>query len=184
MPTTVVADADNEHVSKLLEPYIQSGALNFLFGSGASFPAIATAGNIEGEIDAHLQAGEDEVAEKKSFAFLETINAVNRALLNGIPDANAVTVRERYQRFIQYLTACYSPGSRNCLRGRPWYSPPLRLVPRDRRCGRTGRRSKRWLRLFRAALGPAVRTGAIFLIVSTGPAARWAAAPRCPLSTW
>lgn len=103
MPTTVVADANNEHVSKLLEPYIQSGALNFLFGSGASFPAIATAGNIEAEIDAHLQAGEDEAAEKKSFGFLETINAVNRALLNGTPDANAATVRERYQRFIQIL---------------------------------------------------------------------------------
>jgi hypothetical protein len=30
MPTTVVADADNENVSKLLEPYIQSGALAVL----------------------------------------------------------------------------------------------------------------------------------------------------------
>jgi hypothetical protein len=103
MPTTVVADANNENVSKLLEPYIQSGALNFLFGSGASLPAIATAGNVEAEIDAHLQAGEDGAAEKKSFAFLETINAVNRALLNDTPDANSAAVRERYQRFIQIL---------------------------------------------------------------------------------
>lgn len=104
MPNTLVADANNnEHVSNFLEPYIQSGALNFLFGSGASFPAIATAGNIEAEIDAHLQAAEDEAAEKKSFVFLETINAVNRALLNGTPDVNTATVRERYQRFIQIL---------------------------------------------------------------------------------
>lgn len=103
MPTTVVAEANNQNVSKFLEPYIQSGALNFLLGSGASFPAIATAQNIEAEIDAHLQAGEDDAAEKKSFAFLETINAVNRALLNDTPDADAATVRERYQRFIQIL---------------------------------------------------------------------------------
>lgn len=103
MPTTVVADADNEHVSKFLEPYVQSGALNFLIGSGASFPAIATAGNIEAEIDGHLQTGDDEAAEKKSFAFLEAINGVNRALLNGTPDANAGIVRDRYQRFIQIL---------------------------------------------------------------------------------
>jgi len=82
MPMTVVADANNGHVSKLLEPYIQSGALNFLFGSGASFPAIATAGNIEAEIDAHLQAGEDEAAEKKSFA-------LSRQRLAGVPSASA-----------------------------------------------------------------------------------------------
>lgn len=100
---TVVADADNQNVSKLLEPYIQSGALNFLFGSGASFPAIATAGNIEAEIDADLLLGLDEDADKKSFAFLEAINAVNRELLAGAPGADAIAVRERYQRFVGIL---------------------------------------------------------------------------------
>ncbi|MGX1691569.1 SIR2 family protein [Brevundimonas naejangsanensis] len=100
---TVVADADNHNVSKLLEPYIQSGALNFLFGSGTSFPAIATAGNIEAEIDADLLLGLDEDADKKSFAFLEAINAINRAFLAGAPGADAVAVRERYQRFVGIL---------------------------------------------------------------------------------
>lgn len=100
---TVVADADNQNVSKLLEPYIQSGALNFLFGSGASFPAIATAGNIEAEIDADLLLGLDEDADKKSFTFLEAINAINRQFLAGAPDADAIAVRERYQRFVRIL---------------------------------------------------------------------------------
>ena len=100
---TVVADADNQNVSKLLEPYIQSGALNFLFGSGASFPAIATAGNIEAEIDADLMLGLDEDADKKSFTFLEAINAINRQFLVGAPGADAIAVRERYQRFVRIL---------------------------------------------------------------------------------
>lgn len=100
---TVVADADNQNVSKLLEPYIQSGALNFLFGSGASFPAIATAGNIEAEIDADLLLGLEEDADKKSFAFLEAINAINREFLAGAPGADAIAVRERYQRFAGIL---------------------------------------------------------------------------------
>lgn len=100
---TVVADADNHNVSKLLEPYIQSGALNFLVGSGASFPAIATAGSIEAEIDADLLLGLDEDADKKSFTFLETINAINLELLGTAPGADAVAVRERYKRFVRIL---------------------------------------------------------------------------------
>jgi hypothetical protein len=100
---TVVADADNQNVSQLLEPYIQSGALNFLFGSGASFPAIATAGNIEAEIDADLLLGLDEEADKKSFTFLEAINELNRQILAGTPGADAIAVRECYQRFVRIL---------------------------------------------------------------------------------
>jgi hypothetical protein len=100
---TVVADADNQNVSELLEPYVQSGALNFLFGSGASFPAIATAGNIEAQIDADLVLGLEEDADKKSFAFLEAINAINRQFVVGVPSPNAATVRERYQRFVRIL---------------------------------------------------------------------------------
>ncbi|MCX7587776.1 SIR2 family protein [Phenylobacterium sp. 58.2.17] len=103
MAKTVVADPDNGNVSKLLEPYIQSGAINFLLGSGASFPAIATAGNIEAEIDALLMLGDNEDADKKSFAFLEAINAVNRDLLSGTSGPDAVAVRESYQRFIRIL---------------------------------------------------------------------------------
>ncbi len=100
---TVVADADNQNVSKLLEPYIQSGALNFLFGSGASFPAIETAGDIEAQIDAYLLLGLEEDADKKSFAFLEAINAINREFLTGAPGDDAVAVRERYRRFVGIL---------------------------------------------------------------------------------
>jgi len=103
MVKTVVTEPDNANVSKLLEPYIQSGALNFLLGSGASFPAIATAGNIEAEIDAHLLLGDDEEADKKSFAFLEAVNTVNRDLLSGASGADAVAVRESYQRFVRTL---------------------------------------------------------------------------------
>jgi hypothetical protein len=48
-----IAD-DNQPAPKLLEPYLQSGNLSFLIGSGASYPAIKTAGNIEAEINSLL----------------------------------------------------------------------------------------------------------------------------------
>ena len=38
---------DLEKIAQLLERYIQSAHLNFLFGSGASIPAIQLAGTVE-----------------------------------------------------------------------------------------------------------------------------------------
>lgn len=69
--------ADGESTSKLLESYIQSGNINFLIGSGASFPAIKTAGNIEAEIDKLLVEGKEDDASRRCLAFLEEIDAVH-----------------------------------------------------------------------------------------------------------
>jgi hypothetical protein len=104
MANSMVAEPDNANVCKVLEPYIQSGALNFLIGSGASFPAIATAGNIETEIDTLILLDEEEEADKKSFEFLEAINVVNRKLLTGVAgSANDEAVKANYQRFVRTL---------------------------------------------------------------------------------
>ena len=56
MTEIVSIAADNEPAGKFLEPYFQSGNLSFLVGSGASAPAIKTAGAIESEINTLLAA--------------------------------------------------------------------------------------------------------------------------------
>ncbi|MCR4266790.1 SIR2 family protein [Nitratireductor sp. ZSWI3] len=69
--------ADGESTSKYLESYIQSGNINFLIGSGASFPAIPVAGNIETEIDTLLANGDEEAASCRCLTFVEQIDAVH-----------------------------------------------------------------------------------------------------------
>jgi hypothetical protein len=59
MPEIVNLNSENEPAAQFLEPYLQSGNLNFLIGSGASAPAIKTAGNIEADINALLAANND-----------------------------------------------------------------------------------------------------------------------------
>lgn len=77
MADIVDVTADNESTAKFLQSYIQSGNMNFLIGSGASFPAIATAGNIEGEINTLLAGGDQEQASRKCLEFIEQIDTVH-----------------------------------------------------------------------------------------------------------
>ena len=60
-------------VARVLERHIQSAHLNFLFGSGASIPAIQLAGTIEYEIDKHLANSEDHQANRKALDFIEEL---------------------------------------------------------------------------------------------------------------
>lgn len=94
-----IAD-DNQPAPKFLEPYLQSGNLNFLIGSGASYPAIKTAGNIEVEINDLLAANKDDEANKKAFEFLRTISVANKSLTTYGFNANIGKVRQRYVAFL------------------------------------------------------------------------------------
>lgn len=69
----VVEINDPEKIAKLLERYIQSAQLNFLFGSGASMPAIELAGTVEQEINDHLTVAEHDEANKKALTFIEDL---------------------------------------------------------------------------------------------------------------
>ena len=60
-------------MARLFERYIQSAHLNFLFGCGASTPAIQLAGNVEQEIDQHLAASELDQANEKALTFIEEL---------------------------------------------------------------------------------------------------------------
>jgi hypothetical protein len=94
-----IAD-DNQPALKFLEPYLQSGNLSFLVGSGASYPAITTAGNIEAEINSLLAASKDNEADKKCFDFLRTISAANTSLTRRGFNANVTKVKRSYIDFL------------------------------------------------------------------------------------
>jgi hypothetical protein len=93
---------DNAEASQFLEPYVQSGNLNFLIGSGASAPAIKTAGNIEAEINKLIADGEEAKADAKCFDFITEINAVHAKILAD-KDATVRLVASGYCKLISSI---------------------------------------------------------------------------------
>lgn len=92
-----------EDTAAYLGPYIQSGSLNFLLGSGASFPAIKVAGEIETEINNHLREDSEDVANSKCLDFIETIGDVHAAL-SLHPQTEAINrVVGAYVRFVSLV---------------------------------------------------------------------------------
>lgn len=88
-----------EFLSKL----IQSANLNFLFGSGASMPAINVAGNIESEINDLLNRGETHAANVKAYSFIEELEEVDPYVSIGIADDVVSNTLESYVNFLQIL---------------------------------------------------------------------------------
>ena len=80
--------AEAEDISKNLARAFQSGHVNFLIGSGASFPAVPSAGNVEKEIATLFEAGKKEEAYLKLYDFLVTIQTPTNKLIGGTPDDN------------------------------------------------------------------------------------------------
>jgi hypothetical protein len=75
-----IVSNDDEETAKLLAPYIQSGNLNFLIGSGASLPAIKTAGDIEKKLDKLIKDGKTEEADRERIGFIEAIGKTYKQL--------------------------------------------------------------------------------------------------------
>jgi hypothetical protein len=98
MTEIITIEEDSTPATKFLEPYLQSGNLNFLIGSGASFPAIGTAGNIESEINALLAANKEADANKKSLDFITAINSAN------VKIATRLTLDVKFKRVTKSYT--------------------------------------------------------------------------------
>ncbi|SFF22570.1 SIR2-like domain-containing protein [Sulfitobacter brevis] len=92
-----------EKVARLLERYIQSAHLNFLFGSGASMPAIELAGTVEHEIDQHLAASEYDEANKKALTFVEELEYQHGFLPDGYTDGDDTDLT--LQNYIHFLVS-------------------------------------------------------------------------------
>lgn len=103
MAAAVQITVDDEDTSQLLRPYIQSGNLNFLLGSGASFPAITTAGNIEAEINAHLLLGEVADANLRAVELIEHIDGIHGSIPTAAPGTDIHNVTESYKTFLSII---------------------------------------------------------------------------------
>lgn len=103
MAQIIEIDKGEEGTSAFLEPYVQSGSLNFLIGSGASFPAIKTAGDIEKEINALLQNEKEDAANRKCLDFIEAINEVHAGIAAKPQPNDIKMVVDAYTRFVSLI---------------------------------------------------------------------------------
>jgi hypothetical protein len=85
MATVLFRDKDRREIDDRLVRSFQSGRANFLIGSGASRPAIRTAGNIEAAIDHLFQSNDTEEANKKIYELLIDIQLPTNSLITGAP---------------------------------------------------------------------------------------------------
>lgn len=92
---------DVEELARILERYIQSAHLNFLFGSGASIPAIELAGTVEQEIDQHLADSEYDEADKKALTFIEELEYQHGFLPEGYTEGDDTDITiQNYRHFM------------------------------------------------------------------------------------
>lgn len=73
MARKIETSEQKKEFEKMISRLFQSGNINFLFGSGASAPAIMVAGNIEANIAQHLEKGEDDKAAALTAELLAAV---------------------------------------------------------------------------------------------------------------
>ena len=64
-------DNDKDEMTTVLQKATQSANLNFIIGSGCSFPAIETLGNIEKQVQDNIDAGKHNEADRILFDYLQ-----------------------------------------------------------------------------------------------------------------
>lgn len=101
MAKTISLNVDSSGISEFLQPYIQSGNISFLLGSGASMPAIPTAGSIETDIDALLKEDKKAEANLKALALIETLRGNPPLSTDAIPSVDAAQTLKSYVYFLQ-----------------------------------------------------------------------------------
>ncbi|WP_316356879.1 SIR2 family protein [Devosia sp.] len=103
MVETIEVGTNQEELSKLLGGYLQSGHISFLIGSGASLPAIKTAGDIEREINDLIAHGDQNAANLKCAGFIEAIDAVHAGIGAAAEPANVTSTLKGYSDFLAVL---------------------------------------------------------------------------------
>ena len=92
-----------EESKDCLKSYVQSGNLNFLIGSGASYPAIKLAGNIETEINGLLSDGKENEADLLCLDFIENLESENDIISLGLQTDDTKTTLEYYTEFLKVI---------------------------------------------------------------------------------
>jgi hypothetical protein len=90
-------DSPDNDIRASLARSFQSARVNFLFGAGASWPAIPIAGNLEQEIADLFEAGEEDQARAKMYEFLVGIQGPTNKLIDNIEDASNTSTLEFYR---------------------------------------------------------------------------------------
>lgn len=93
----------DEALRKRLTRSFQSGNITFLLGSGASFPAIPVAGDIEAEIAKLLTDKQDDDAYSKMYEFLLTIQSPTNKLIEGTADTALDQTIGNYEEFLRVI---------------------------------------------------------------------------------
>jgi len=93
MARIVTLDGNNKEFQKALARSFQSGHVNFLFGSGASQPAISIAGQMEKEIANLINLNDEVEARNRMYDFLMGIQGpTNKLIANDNDENNANTL--------------------------------------------------------------------------------------------
>jgi hypothetical protein len=101
-------DTAAEDIRKNLARSFQSANVNFLIGSGASYPAIPSAGAVEEEIATLFEAGDEDAAYLKLYDFLATIQAPTNNLIASVADANNTTTVANYTEYLGIIETILS----------------------------------------------------------------------------
>lgn len=97
MANIIKTNEDKVKFREAITRLFQSGNINFILGSGASYPAIAVAGNVENEIQTALEEGQTDEAEEKIYDLLKGVKAPFTATTEN--DNTKATIKN-YQDFI------------------------------------------------------------------------------------
>ena len=95
---------ESEDIKKSsLARLFQSGYINFLIGSGASLPAINTAGNIEQKIGQLVEQKRDCEAIRAMGEFIQTVQAPMNCLINGEDTCELIQSIDLYRTCISVI---------------------------------------------------------------------------------
>jgi hypothetical protein len=103
MARVLEVDAQGKEIRKSLGRSFQSGQINFLIGSGASTPAIPSAGAIESAIATLFANGEEAAARARMYDFLSRIQVPTNKLIGNQPDNDNAATLALYEQYLNTI---------------------------------------------------------------------------------
>ena len=108
----------SENINKFAEimrKSIQSANINFLIGSGCSYPAIGILGDIENEIQEMIDSEEDDEAEKLLCNFLKPLVISASVLKSDTSEGDIEKTLENYIAFLNNISRILTKRKNNIL---------------------------------------------------------------------
>jgi len=89
---------------RILQKAVQSANLNFILGSGCSYPAIQTLADVEKSVEDLISQGKNDEAEEIILDFLEPFVASTKQLYDDDLDDDHEKVLQNYEAFLETLS--------------------------------------------------------------------------------